>query len=66
MLEKSYALLFFLKQPKDHQKNERFVYARITVDGIAKEFSTKQKWTTSRWDQRAGRAAGTRVHGIAS
>ena len=58
MLEKSYGLLFFLKQPKDARKKERYVYLRITVDGLAKEFSTKEKWHVDRWDQKTGRASG--------
>ncbi|HWV72886.1 MAG TPA: site-specific integrase [Pseudosphingobacterium sp.] len=60
MLEKSYGLLFFLKQPKDVKRKERYVYLRITVDGLAKEFSTKEKWHVDRWDQKTGRASGNK------
>ena len=59
MLEKSLGLLFFLKQPKN-QCDERYVYLRITVDGISKEFSTKRIWYQSRWDQNCGKAKGTK------
>lgn len=60
MLEKSFGLLFFLKQAKNQKKDERFIYLRITVDGTPKELSTKRKWESVRWDQRWGRAKGNR------
>ncbi len=58
MLEKSYGLLFFMKQPKKKNENLRFIYLRITVDGKAKELSTKQKWDKDKWSQATGRATG--------
>jgi site-specific recombinase XerD len=60
MLEKSFGLLFFLKQPKNQENSERYVYLRITVDGIAKELSTKRIWDVERWNQHSGRAVGTK------
>ena len=39
MLEKSFGLFFFLKQPKNQKSDERYVYLRITVNGSAKEDS---------------------------
>ncbi len=59
MLEKSFGLFFFLKQPKN-QTSTRYVYLRITVDGIPKELSTKRIWYPDRWNQSAGRATGTK------
>jgi hypothetical protein len=44
MLETSFGLFFFLKQPKNHKTDERYVYLRITVNGISKEISTKRVW----------------------
>lgn len=43
-------------------KNEkiRHIYLRITVDGIPKETSTKRKWYPNRWDQKEGKAIGTK------
>ncbi|GAB3910326.1 site-specific integrase [Mucilaginibacter ginsenosidivorans] len=58
MIEKSFGLFFFLKQPKNQKGDERYIYLRITVDGISKEISTKRMWTLSRWDQRTGRPKG--------
>jgi hypothetical protein len=58
MLEKSFGLLFFLKQSKKNQNGERYIYLRITVDRISKELSTKRLWKTSRWNAAAGRAEG--------
>lgn len=60
MLEKSFGLFFFLKQPKNKRDEERYVYLRITVDGIPKEISLKRLWCTSRWDQTLGRAKGNK------
>ncbi|WP_225586959.1 phage integrase SAM-like domain and Arm DNA-binding domain-containing protein [Algoriphagus sp. Y33] len=60
MLEKSSGLLFFLKQSKKSTKKERYVYLRITVDGISKEISTKRLWPPSRWNASAGRAEGNK------
>lgn len=55
MLENSFAILFFLKKTK-RETPHRFIYLRVTVDGIAKEISIKKKWNVSRWDQKRGRA----------
>ncbi|WP_398456042.1 site-specific integrase [Sphingobacterium thalpophilum] len=59
MLEKSSGLLFFLKTPEKKQ-NVRVLYLRITVDGIAKETSTKRKWDVTRWNQELERAIGSK------
>jgi len=59
MLESSYGLTFFLKTPKK-KTNLRYVYVRVTVDGIPKETSTKRKWDMQRWDQQAERAIGSK------
>jgi hypothetical protein len=60
MLEKSFGLLFFLKQPKSQKSGERYVYLRITVDGKSAELSTKRLWSPSKWNVSAGRATGNR------
>ena len=39
MLEQSYGLNFFLKSPNLKSKSIRYVYLRITVNGIAKELA---------------------------
>ncbi|GAA3936951.1 hypothetical protein GO495_13610 [Chitinophaga oryziterrae] len=59
MLESSFGLTFFLKVPKKPKKM-RFIYFRVTVDGIPKETSTKRKWDIERWNQETGRAIGTK------
>ncbi|MBL3545964.1 site-specific integrase [Chryseobacterium sp. KMC2] len=58
MLEQSYGLTFFLKSSKNEKI--RHIYLRITVDGIPKETSTKRKWYPDRWDQKEGKAIGTK------
>lgn len=60
MLETSYGLTFFLKSPKRKTDMIRYVYLRVTVDGIPKETSTKRKWDLKRWDQDTERATGTK------
>jgi len=60
MLENSFGLFFFLKQPKNQDADARYVYLRITVDGIPKELSTKRLWEPERWNQSSGRAIGNK------
>jgi integrase len=59
MLENSFGIIFFLKSSAK-SKNERFIYIRVTVNGVPKETSTKRKWNVNRWDQKAGRAMGNK------
>ena len=59
MLEQSFGLMFFLKTPKK-KVNQRYIYLRVTVDGVSKESSTKRKWDVKRWDQRTERAIGSK------
>jgi len=58
MIEKSFGLFFFLKKPKNTGSEERYIYLRVTVDGISKEVSTKRMWSQARWDGKAGRPKG--------
>ncbi|WP_447641993.1 MULTISPECIES: Arm DNA-binding domain-containing protein [Chitinophagaceae] len=59
MLEKSFALLYFLKQSKT-EGSKKYIYLRITVDGHPVEVSTKKQWWENRWDQDNGRANSTK------
>jgi site-specific recombinase XerD len=60
MVEKSFGLLFFLKQPKNQTDDVRFIYLKITVDGKANELSTKRKCEVSKWNAHSGRATGNK------
>ncbi|MGJ1537824.1 Arm DNA-binding domain-containing protein [Sphingobacterium multivorum] len=60
MLEQSYGLSFFLKSSNVKDKSIRFIYVRITVDGVPKETSTKRKWDVNRWNQKEEKAIGTK------
>lgn len=60
MLEKSLGLMFFLKHPKNYEKGDKYIYLRITVDGVSKELSVKREWDPVRWNVRTGRALGTK------
>lgn len=59
MIEKSYAVMFFLKTARKRE-SLRLIYLRITVNGISKEMSIKRKWDVNRWDQKKGKATGNR------
>lgn len=59
MLEQSFGLAFFLK-PSTRESNSRYLYLRVTVDGIRKEISTKRSWDPKRWDGKSERAIGTK------
>ncbi|UYQ92212.1 site-specific integrase [Chitinophaga horti] len=61
MLEQSVGVLFFLKQSKRKKKGPvKYIYLRVTVDGVSKEFSTKRTWNVDRWNQNFGRAEGSK------
>ncbi|MBD1367542.1 site-specific integrase [Mucilaginibacter sp. ZT4R22] len=60
MLEKSFGLLFYLKQSKTQKKGPLYIYLKITVDGKSVELSSKRKWETAKWSSSAARAVGTR------
>ena len=58
MLETSFGLIFFLKRPNPELADGmRYVYCRVTVNGIPKDISTKRIWHPSKWSVGAGRAA---------
>lgn len=59
MLETSFGLNFFLKSSQK-KSDSRFIYLRVTVDGVPKETSTKRKWDASRWDNKTERAVGNK------
>src|SRR5690349_16768878 len=60
MLEKSFGLLFFLKQSKKQKNGAQYIYLRLTVDGISRELSTKRTCEPSRWNSKAGKAFGSK------
>jgi site-specific recombinase XerD len=60
MLERSFGMFFFLKQPKNAKITERYVYLRITVNGRACELSTKRIWQQEKWSAKLGRATGNK------
>ncbi|WP_286971659.1 site-specific integrase [Flavobacterium sp. UBA4854] len=59
MLENSFGIIFFLKSSAK-STSERYIYIRITVNGVPKETSTKRKWNINRWEQKTGRAIGNK------
>ncbi len=59
MLESNFGITFFLKSSVK-STNEKYIYLRITVDGVPKETSTKRKWDVKRWEQKTARATGNK------
>ncbi len=59
MIEKSFAILFYVKKPKGYVSGVMPVYMRITVNGTPKEITTKQECEPERWNNQAQRARGT-------
>ena len=60
-LEKSFGIFFFLKKPKtENADGMRYVYLRMTIDGVSKEISTKRLWHPSRWNADSGKAIGNK------
>lgn len=60
MLEKSFGLLFYLKQSKSQKKAPLYIYLKITVDGKSVELSSKRKWEPTKWNSSSARAIGTK------
>ena len=58
-LEKSFGLLYYLKQTKNQKNENRYIYLRITVDGERREISTKRQWVPDQWNAQLGRTAPT-------
>jgi site-specific recombinase XerD len=60
MLEKSFGLLFYLRKPKNYKSGPLPIYLKITVNGTAKELSSKRKCEPLLWSSKAGRAVSNR------
>lgn len=60
MLEKSFGLMFFLKTTKNNKNSEKYIYARVTVDGDSREISTKRICEANKWNPGLGRAMGNK------
>ena len=60
MIEKSFRLLFFLKQTKPQKGESRYMFLSITVNGKSKEISTKKQWEIRSWSSNSGCALGNR------
>ncbi len=58
-LNKRFSLFFYLKKQNNLKKNYA-VYLRLVIDTKRTEICTKRKWESSRWDNAAGRAKGTK------
>ena len=61
MLETSFGLIFFFRKPRpENLEGTHYLYCRITVNGVAKEFSLKRLWHPARWSIKSGRANGNK------
>ncbi len=58
MIEKSFAILFFVRKPKGYTRGEAPIVLRITVNSVRKEISTKHSCEPDRWNNQAQRVRG--------
>jgi hypothetical protein len=56
MVEKTLGLMFFIKRSQKSEKNEMYIYLRITVDGRSNDLSTKRLCDPLKWNPRLGKA----------
>jgi hypothetical protein len=62
MLEKNLGLLYFLKHSKVKNSDYKYVYLKITVNGVSKLRSVKRHWVADKWDQsKAGQSEQKRL-----
>lgn len=57
---KNFSLYFRLKKPINYVKGNMPIYLRITVDSKRTELSINREFDPTRWNQRSGRATGTK------
>ena len=57
----SFKTFFFLKKSGRHTSGPMPVYVRINVDGKRVEVSLQRSWEKSKWDQKKGRAIGSKA-----
>ncbi len=60
MLETTFGVSFYLKAKKGSKSQDRYIFLRLTVDGQTRDISTKIIWQTTRWNQKAGKALGSK------
>lgn len=58
MIEKTFSILFYLKSSRNDKGNERQIYARITVNSVRVEISTRLKCEKEKWSTISNRALG--------
>lgn len=58
MIEKTFSILYYLKSSKNDKGNERQIYARITVNSVRVEISTRLKCEKEKWSTVSNRALG--------
>lgn len=60
MIPRTFNILFFIRKPKGTTTGPYPIYMRITIDGDQKEFSIGRKCLPDKWNQKIGRATGTK------
>ncbi|MCH7411647.1 phage integrase SAM-like domain and Arm DNA-binding domain-containing protein [Belliella sp. DSM 111904] len=58
MIEKTFSILYYLKAARNLKGNQKHIYARITVDCVRVEISTKLSCDSDKWSSLANRAIG--------
>ena len=59
-MNQNFKVLFLLKQGQKTNKKTLPIYVRITIDGKRAEWSVQRKCDATKWDQRSGRAIGSK------
>lgn len=63
-MNQSFKTLFFLKKGKGYQKGPMPIYVRITIDGKRAECSIQRSCDPVRWNQKIGRATGSKAESV--
>ena len=61
IMKASFKTFFFLKKGNRYKGGPMPIYVRINVDGKRVEVSLQRSWEKSKWDQKKGRAMGTKA-----
>jgi hypothetical protein len=61
IMKTSFSMLFYMKKQKNYDVGPAPIYLRITVDGMRSEITTGRECDPLRWNNKSGRATGTKA-----
>ena len=59
-MKTNFSMLFYMKKQKNYDAGPAPIYLRITVDGMRSEIATGRECDPQRWNNKSGRATGTK------